>query len=182
MSSEFDHMVLLYKNSDTLIRKITEFVTNGFAKGEPATLVLRSAHEQLLEQELHLLGYDLNVLQATKRLTLHDADDTLKKLMVNGMPDPRVFAGILQPIFEQTGPQAGNIRIYGEMVAVLWAEGNKRAALALEQMWNDSAATQQYDLFCAYSHADLSDTDFATVLSDIDRCHSRVITPQTPLG
>lgn len=45
---------------------------------------------------------------------------------------------------------AHNVRIYGEMVAVLWDEGNVAAAIALEDLWNDLATRYPFSLFCAY--------------------------------
>lgn len=182
VSSDFDHMVLLYKNSELLIRKIAEYVTNGFAKGEPAALVLRTNHIKLFERQLRLQGYDSTVLQSTGRLRLYDARTTMKKLIKNGMPNKEAFSELVDSLFKEFQPYDGNIRIYGEMVAILWSEGNKRAALALENLWNDYAKKRRFDLFCAYSHSDLTDTDVATVLLEIDHCHSRVVTPQTQLG
>ncbi len=182
VSGDFDHMVLLYKNSETLINKITEYILNGFAKGEPAILVLKSTHKLLLEQQLKLNGYDLNVLNSTKRLFIFDADETMQKILVNGKPDTENFKELISSLFSQFQSRPDNIRVYGEMVAVLWSQGHKRAALELEKLWNDFGNDFKFDLFCAYSHTDLDDTDFVTVLGDIDRCHSRVVTPQTQLG
>lgn len=175
-------MVLLYKNSETLIYKITEYITNGFAKSEPALVVLKSVHQPLLEQQLRLFGYELEILKSTKRLYVVDADKTLEKLLVNGMPDKDKFLELIIGSFHQLRPRPDNIRVYGEMVALLWSQGNKAAALALEKLWNEFADIYKFDLFCAYSHTDLTDTDYVTVLGDINSCHSRVVTPQTQLG
>lgn len=42
------------------------------------------------------------------------------------------------------------VAIFGEMVAQLWAEGNTKAVLRLEQLWNELAKTHDFSLRCAY--------------------------------
>ena len=42
------------------------------------------------------------------------------------------------------------MRIYGEMVAVLWDQGNVAAAIELERLWNELADSNPFSLFCAY--------------------------------
>ena len=57
-----------------------------------------------------------------------DASATLALFMQNGWPEERLFLQVIGRIIESA---AGNtpVRIYGEMVAVLWAEGNTLAAI-----------------------------------------------------
>ena len=42
------------------------------------------------------------------------------------------------------------VRVYGEMVALLWAAGDTDAAIALEGLWNELAETHEFALLCAY--------------------------------
>src|SRR5581483_10824282 len=39
---------------------------------------------------------------------------------------------------------------FGEMVALLWAQGNTEAAIRLEQLWNQLAEKHSFHLHCAY--------------------------------
>ena len=39
---------------------------------------------------------------------------------------------------------------YGEMVALLWAQGKRDATLRLEELWNELAERHTFDLLCAY--------------------------------
>jgi hypothetical protein len=61
------------------------------------------------------------------------------------------------------------------MVAVLWNEGNIAAAIALEDLWNDLAASYPFSLFCAYPmrafDRDGSNDGFRTICGQ----HSRVL-------
>jgi hypothetical protein len=42
-----------------------------------------------------------------------------------------------------------DIRVYGEMVNLLWTD-NLPAATRLEELWNDVVQSQSISLFCAY--------------------------------
>jgi PAS domain S-box-containing protein len=42
------------------------------------------------------------------------------------------------------------VAVFGEMVALLWADGNFEAAIQLEQLWNQLAQTHSFQLHCAY--------------------------------
>ena len=43
------------------------------------------------------------------------------------------------------------MRIYGEMVDVLWQNGREDAALSLERMWHQLIAGRKCSLLCGYS-------------------------------
>jgi hypothetical protein len=60
------------------------------------------------------------------------------------------------------------------MVAILWAEGNVAAALALEELWNDFLMKHPARLFCAYPSTVLDDENKAGV-DGVRGCHSHVL-------
>jgi hypothetical protein len=43
------------------------------------------------------------------------------------------------------------VRGYGEMVDLLWKEGNTDGAIALEKLWNELAHQYSFSLLCAYA-------------------------------
>ncbi|MEP6890538.1 MAG: hypothetical protein ABI955_07575, partial [Nitrospirota bacterium] len=58
----------------------------------------------------------------------------LSTFMVNGQPDQTRFMSALSPLLQRSALR-GPLRIYCEMVAVLRAEDNTRAAIHLETLW-----------------------------------------------
>jgi hypothetical protein len=60
------------------------------------------------------------------------------------------------------------------MVALLWATGNREAALKLEELWNDSRQMQGFTLLGAYPMAVVVD-GAADLLEQICGVHSAVI-------
>jgi anti-sigma regulatory factor (Ser/Thr protein kinase) len=68
------------------------------------------------------------------------------------------------------------VRAFGEMVALLWGAGNVKAAMALESLWNDLAASRQFSLLCAYPTSALRVAGLAVVNETCD-LHSTVHPP-----
>lgn len=86
-------------------------------------------------------------------MIMEDAGETLASFMVEGMPDPLRFRNRLIPMIEQAsrGRAKCVIRAYGEMVDVLWKDGQTAAAIRLETLWNQLAQTHAFSLLCGYS-------------------------------
>ena len=65
--------------------------------------------------------------------------------------------------------EPGSVRLYGEMVAVLWQQGDEPGALALEAMWRDYLAKRPMPLLCTYPQRSLDGhRDSAAVLAAHD--------------
>ena len=48
------------------------------------------------------------------------------------------------------GRGACTVRIFGQMVDVLWQRGERDAAIRLEMLWNQLARTEAFSLLCGY--------------------------------
>lgn len=79
-----------------------------------------------------------------------DAADTLARLLVDGWPDEARFRAVIGPVLAQAASRGGQVAAFGEMVALLCAEGRYEAAVRLGELWNLVAADYRFDLFCAY--------------------------------
>jgi hypothetical protein len=66
----------------------------------------------------------------------------------------------------------GRVRVYGEMVNVLWQQGKKGEAILLERYWNDLARIYPFALFCAYSKDAFDDDE---CFAEVCEAHSMVI-------
>jgi anti-sigma regulatory factor (Ser/Thr protein kinase) len=74
------------------------------------------------------------------------------------------------------------VRVYGEMVALLWEAGDVLAALELESLWNDLGESLRFSLFCSYAASSVSGPQNATARQHLCHLHSRVIKPSTDGG
>jgi signal transduction histidine kinase len=97
------------------------------------------------------------------------------------MPDPDLFRVTIERIIghmNESNPQA-RIRAYGEMVDLLWREGNSRAAIRLEELWNDAANDHAFALLCAYVMGNFYKEGDTARFMEVCRTHSHVIPTET---
>ena len=98
--------------------------------------------------------------------------------MVDAWPDPIRFLGAVRGLIMSTSAAAKADRpvvaAFGEMVALLWAEGKTDAAIQLEQLWNDLATTHDVDVLCAYPFNCIAAEQEKQSLRRISACHSAV--------
>jgi MEDS: MEthanogen/methylotroph, DcmR Sensory domain len=147
------HAVRFYNDADRLCRIVADFLVEGFALGQPGIIIATPAHRDGIDQHLTDSGFDVTALRNEGRLVSLDAADTLAHIMVNGMPDPVEFRRAVIPfIVEAThGQRDCVVRLYGEMVDVLWKADQTAAATRLETLWNTLANTHKFSLLCSYA-------------------------------
>jgi hypothetical protein len=146
------HAVQFYERDDFLLEGVTRFVAAGISDGDCSIVIATKAHRTDLEARLVRRGLDLNAARRRGSYIALDAADTLAKFMVGAAPDPAKFAQVVGALIERSiqGPPLRRVRAFGEMVALLWAEGNSAGAIELERLWNDLAPRQNFSLLCGY--------------------------------
>jgi hypothetical protein len=148
------HAVQFYEDDAFLAELLSRFVGASLVTGDSAIVVATARHRQALAERLHSRGFDLKVPEHQRRYIPLDAATTLSKFMRGGLPDRTLFNELIAPIVEDAHDAArggrGRIAAFGEMVALLWAEGNIEAALQIEELWNRLADVYPFSLCCAY--------------------------------
>ena len=66
------------------------------------------------------------------------------------------------------------MRLFGEMVALLWDDGLIAGAIELEARWNDLARRHSFALFCAYAMSSLETTGDLAAAKQVCDQHSGV--------
>src|SRR5579862_1370515 len=152
------HVVQLYTNDGFLIDVLSRFVGGALAAGDASVVIATKSHRTELEKRLSANGVDTAKAAIQGRYVVLDAADTLAKLMVNGSVDETRFShlvgGALLQAEKAVSRERGRIAIFGELVALLWADGNTAEAIRVEQLWNDLAQSHSFCLLCAYPIAD----------------------------
>jgi len=147
------HAVRFYENRESLARIVGQFLGEGFVAGLPAIVIATPEHLAAIEDVLASRYFDLARLRSAGDLITVDAGDMLSRVMRDGMPDAARFRESMIPLIEQAcrGRTDCVIRAYGEMVDVLWKDGQTAAAIRLEVLWNQLAQTHSFALLCGYS-------------------------------
>jgi signal transduction histidine kinase len=149
-----DHRVQFYDSEDFLALAVANFLDEGLRGGQPLVVIATEPHRHSFANRLKLKGHDIDRVSGSGQLMLLDARDTLEKFMVGKAPDAdrfRMVIGTALQSARQLGGGNAVLRLYGEMVDLLWRDGNTEGALELEQLWNDLAHTYEFSLLCAYA-------------------------------
>src|SRR5262245_50467373 len=170
-----DHVVLVYEADAHLVDAVSHFVTTGLVAGEAAIVIATPPHREQLDARLRAHGVDLATVCAQGQYIALDAAQTLAQFMVDGWPDAQRFAEVVGDIIARTRGPYPHVRVFGEMVALLWAAGQGDAALRLEALWHDLTKTYAFSLLCAYPIRDFVKGTHARQFLTICAAHSHVI-------
>ena len=147
------HAVRFYESAESLSKIVADFLNEGFRANQPGLVIATPKHRAGIEEALRAQNVDVVARQGAGDLMLLDAEETLATFMVDGMPDGNSFQATGIDLIQRAcgGRKDCTVRAYGEMVDVLWKQGQSVAAVLLEMFWNKLATTQDFSLLCGYA-------------------------------
>lgn len=150
--SDRGHSVQFYESPAFLMDRVAAFMAGGLEAGEAAIVIATPEHRASLEAELTKRGIDVPAARTAGTFLDLDACETLDMFMVDGMPDRERFINAVGRAIADARPHARYpiVRAFGEMVAILWANGHPDAAIALEEHWNELLGHHPFSLLCGY--------------------------------
>jgi PAS domain S-box-containing protein len=170
-----DHVVEFYETEKFLVDTVAGFVGAGLHAGGSAIVVATPAHRYAFEEALRHSGVHVDLAINADRYLAFDAAQMLERFMVDGVPDARRFREVVDEALQRAGLGSRRVRIFGEMVALLWAAGDSDSAIALEGFWNDLALTREFELMCAYPMSAFKDPSLSAMFQQVCGAHSTVI-------
>src|SRR3984957_6679832 len=173
------HVVQFYGEDRFLLDELSRFIGSALGAGKPAVVIATREHREGLNERLRASGLDPARAVAQGRYLPLDAAETLSQIMQDGLPDPARFTELVGSAIAKlkaaTQGDPGPIAAFGEMVALLWADGKFEAAMRLEQLWNEFAETHPISLHCAYPLSGFYREEHGDSLLQICAQHSAVI-------
>jgi signal transduction histidine kinase/ActR/RegA family two-component response regulator len=169
-----EHFAQFYETDSFLLNSLSGFVGTGLRAGQTVLIVATREHREGLETVLWDNGVDVAAAKESGQFVALDAAETLAQFMVGDLPDATRFAAVIEGLIERVARKGSGVRIFGEMVALLWASEKHEGAVRLEELWNDLQKTHSFSLFCAYP---MNQYGSARAKPFIDVCasHSRII-------
>ncbi len=174
------HEVQFYSDDEVFLESVTHFIGAALKFGNAAIVVATKPHRDKLVEGLKAQGVDVDALIQQGAYLALDAADTLSTFMLNDWPDADRFLASFSKLIESTSKAAKakhpRVAIFGEGVALLWAEGKKEATIRLEQLGNDLAQTRKVDILCAYPfslHIQEDKPSFAAICREHSAIHAR---------
>ena len=173
------HEVHFYQDDNFLLDGLVRVIGSALGSGNSGVVIATKAHRDELERRLRAFGIDLPLAIQQGRYQARDASETLAKFMINGWPDSKLFTDAVGAVIAHARASVQSedslVAAFGEMVAVLWAEGKSEAALQLEHLWNELAKTHSFQLHCAYPMSLFPNEADADSVRRICAQHSNVI-------
>lgn len=170
------HLVDFYDDDPEIVAALATYALEGWARHETVVVVATEAHRRETDAMLVAAGADPAAARASGHYVTLDAEETLRTIMVEGVPHVDAFASHLGGVVAGALRLGRPVRIYGEMVALLWQDGNVPGAIALEGLWNELLAELTFTLLCSYPSQVLQES-WLTDLRHICELHSRVEPP-----
>jgi prepilin-type processing-associated H-X9-DG protein len=174
---ENGHIVQLYQDDDFYGEAISHFAAEGLIRGESIILVATRPHWENISARLRGKGFQIDALLRDGQLTVLDADSTLPKFMVGNVPDGNIF----KPLAKQTiakaraGGKFRQVRWWGEMVNVLYVDGNVGGSNRLEELFDEVAHEESIPIFCSFLMDKFDPKIYEEAFGNVCRTHSHVI-------
>jgi DNA-binding NarL/FixJ family response regulator len=145
-----NHEVEFYSDDASFLAGLTRFVETAIESGSKVIVVATESHRNGLLQGLQARGVDTAAATQQEQFLLLDAAESLSKFMENAGPSRERFLSTVAPLIRCAEIKHKRVELFGEMVALLCADGRMKAAIELEQLWNELAQKHSFRLRCAY--------------------------------
>lgn len=167
-----DHIVQIYENDGEFLDNLLEFTSAGFSTGQSVVILATGEHIRQLDYKLRDAGYDVFGLRLRDQYITLDANQALYEFIINGSPDAILFRLLASNLMKRAKRSGRKVRAFGEMVALLWAQGNAAGTLCLENLWSEYMDDETFSLFCAYPSSAFSGKSMELTVGDVCNSHS----------
>ena len=173
------HAVHFYKDSQSLAQVAASFLSEGIRAGERVVIVSTPTHFAAIAKAVERLGFDPAQLKKSGKWIAFDARRTLSSLRAAGgrIDLTRFKVQFVDVVGDWYTSNPGlSMRAYGEMVDLLYRDGDIAGALQLEELWTDLAAVHKFPMLCAYAvNSFFKEPRGSSRFSDVCRHHTHVI-------
>lgn len=170
-----NHEVEFYSDDASFLAGLTRFVETALEAGSKVIVVATESHRSGLLRGLQARGVDTAAAAQQERLLLLDAAQALSTFMENAGPSRERFLSTVAPLIRCAEIEHKRVELFGEMVALLCADGRMKAAIELERLGNELAQTHPVFIRCAYPMTEeLKGEPYAAICAE----HSAVLSAE----
>jgi hypothetical protein len=173
-----DHLVQIYENEIHFLNTLEGFAGSGILSGDSVVIIAKQFHLDQLQERLLKHDFDIEHLIKNDLYIPLDANKMLDKFMVNNWPDEKLFSDLIHDILKRARKNDTKVRAFGEMVAILWEQGNNGATVRLENLWHNLHSRDNFSIYCAYPKSGFT-RSYMDSFSEICKAHSKIIDGQS---
>jgi hypothetical protein len=169
-----EHVVELFDSDDSLADGVAQFFRDGIVRHDRMLAVISEERWYAISMRLSALGQPADEAVRFGYLLVRDAKQTLSRFVSDGKIRRGMFFATVGTLVEGLAAFDRPLRIYGDMVDVLVAQGEYATAIELERLWNELATQHRFTLLCGYTAGHFGDPDNAEDLRQICAAHDEV--------
>ncbi len=171
------HIVYPYTDGRLIAAAVSLYAAGGLSRDEVVILITTPDHRRDIERCLEADQFPVNQFEEKGLLVILDAFEVLSKLRLQGGFDAGRFDQVVGTLIANAKLRSpsGRVRLFGEMVSLLWSDGGDlEAAARLEELWNEAISRYSVPLLCTY---ELSGThgDHAELPASLAATHSHSV-------
>lgn len=148
--TSYSHEVQFYSDDASFMADLVGFVERALEAGDMTVVVATASHRKSLLVGLQTRGIDTDAAMEQEHFVLLDAAEVLSTFMEEAGPNRELFLSTIAPLLRRAEVKRRGVALFGEMVALLCAEGRIKAAIELERMGKELALTHAIRIRCAY--------------------------------
>ena len=171
------HVVQFYGRDEELTERVAEYLADAITAGGVAVMVATPDHRQAIEARLAATGVAVHAARRDGRFAAIDADSLLSRFVADGRVDRAAFAASVGQVVREAAARARPVRVFGEMVAILWSSEQRDLAVELEAAWNELAQEVPFALYCGYPERSVHGSAQRGALRQVCQHHTAVIGP-----
>ncbi len=175
---EGHHSVQFYGEEKHLFETAASFLGQGFLEGQPAIMFATGRHAAGILDQLQHRMIDIKRAQRLGDLMVFDAERMLETIIEGDFPNcskiEENVSALMATMAKRRRPRRTTVRVYGEMVDLLWKQGRYDAAIRIEVFWNE--LSKRYPIaatLCSYAMRNfLNET---MLFEEVCRQHTHVL-------
>jgi hypothetical protein len=160
-----DHVVDFYDGDIDLACRTGRFLAEGLDREDVAVAIATLAHLELFATVLVDAGIDVDAAHASGQYVALDADALLSGIVdstgVNLERFDATLGRVLEDAWDTAAKRGGRVRLFGEMVQLLWERGDVSGALEFEARANALSMSTGLSVLCAYASSVVDDDPIA---------------------
>lgn len=130
---------------------VTQYIQEGLSKDEAVVIYARPSLRKSVIRKLEQVGIEVGNYKQLGQIKFFDVEYILSCFYTEDIVNESSFQDLIGSSLQDLRPRFGKIRIFGEMVNVLWKNGEYEAAMKLEECWNNLSRKFEFSLLISYS-------------------------------
>jgi len=175
------HEVGFYFDDASLLDGFAQFIGVALQSGNAAIVCATESHRDSLLPRLQAHGLDVGAAIEQGRYISLDAAEMLSTFMVNDQPNPvgfmKVAGDVIMTAAKAVKGECARVFACGECAPLLWAQGNREAAIRLEHLLDEITKVYRVSVLCGYpigsSQADPDSRIFQRICAEHSVVHSQ---------